>query len=173
MGVSLEHKQRMVQEVASVAKEAHAALAADYRGLTALEMDRLRVNAREQGVYLRVIKNTLARQAVSGTDFECMTSGFQGPLMLAFSMEDPGAAARVLKEYAKGNDRLEVKMVAVGGQVFPPSEIDRLAELPTYDEAISRLMATMRQPVEKVAQGLNEVPSKLVRALSAVKDAKG
>lgn len=173
MGVSLEHKQRMVQEVASVANEAHAALAADYRGLTALEMDRLRVKAREQGVYLRVIKNTLARQAVSGTDFECMTSGFQGPLMLAFSMEDPGAAARVLKEYAKGNDRLEVKMVAVGGQVFPPSEIDRLAELPTYDEAISRLMATMRQPVEKVAQGLNEVPSKLVRALSAVKDAKG
>jgi large subunit ribosomal protein L10 len=163
----------MVQEVASAASEAHSALAADYRGLTALEMDRLRVEAREQGVYLRVIKNTLARQAVAGTDFECMTSGFQGPLMLAFSMEDPGSAARVLKDYAKANSRLEVKMVAVGGQVFPASEIDRLAELPTYDEAISRLMATMRAPAEKLTQSLNEVPGKLVRTLSAVKDAKG
>ncbi len=173
MSVSLEHKQRMVQEVASAASEAHSALAADYRGLTALEMDRLRVEAREQGVYLRVIKNTLARQAVAGTDFECMTSGFQGPLMLAFSMEDPGSAARVLKDFGKGNSRLEVKMVAVGGEVFPASELDRLAELPTYDEAVSRLMATMRAPVEKLAQSLNEVPGKLVRTLSAVKDAKG
>lgn len=173
MGVSLEHKKRMVQEVASVAAEAHSALAAEYRGLTAGDMDQLRVKARESGVYIKVLKNTLARRAVDGTDFECMRDGFEGPLLLAFSRDDPGSAARVLKDFSRSNEKLVVKMVAVGGQVFPGSEVDRLATLPTYDEAVSRLMATMRAPVQKLATTLNEVPGKLVRTLSAVKDAKG
>lgn len=172
MGVSLEQKKRMVQEVADVAGEAHSALAAEYRGLNAGDMDRLRVQARESGVYIRVVKNTLAKRAVEGTDFECMKDGFEGPLLLAFSQQDPGSAARVLKDFSKGHDRLVVKMLSVGGQVYPGSEIDRLATLPTYDEAISRLMATMRAPVQKLATTLNEVPGKLVRTLAAVKDAK-
>lgn len=172
MGVSLEQKKRMVQEVAEVAGGAHSALAAEYRGLTAGDMDRLRVQARESGVYIRVVKNTLAKRAVEGTDFECMKDGFEGPLLLAFSQQDPGSAARVLKDFSKGNDKLVVKMLSVGGSVYPGSEIDRLATLPTYDEAISRLMATMRAPVQKLATTLNEVPGKLVRTLAAVKDAK-
>jgi large subunit ribosomal protein L10 len=172
MAVSLEQKKRMVQEVASVAADAHSALAAEYRGLTAGDMDQLRVKARESGVYLRVVKNTLAKRAVEGTDFECMKDGFEGPLLLAFSQQDPGSAARVLKDFSKGNERLVVKMLAVGGQLFPGEEIDRLASLPTYDEAISRLMATMRAPIQKLATTLNEVPGKLVRTLAAVKDAK-
>jgi len=172
MGQSLEQKKRMVQEVATVANEAHSALAAEYRGLTAGDMDQLRVKARESGVYLRVVKNTLARRAVEGTEFECLRDGLEGPLLLAFSQEDPGSAARVLKDFSRDHDQLVVKMLAVGGQVFPGSEIDRLATLPTYDEAISRLMATMQAPVQKLATTLNEVPGKLVRTLAAVKDAK-
>ena len=104
MAVSLEQKKRMVQEVASVAADAHSALAAEYRGLTAGDMDQLRVKARESGVYLRVVKNTLAKRAVEGTDFECMKDGFEGPLLLAFSQQDPGSAARVLKDFSKATN---------------------------------------------------------------------
>lgn len=172
MGVSLEQKKRVVQEVAEVANGAHSALAAEYRGLTAGEMDNLRVQAREAGVYVRVVKNSLAKRAVEGTEFECMSEGLQGPLLLAFSQEDPGSAARVLKGFSKEHEQLVVKMLAVGGETYPGSEIDRLASLPTYDEAISLLMATMRAPVQKFVTTLNEVPSKLVRTVAAVKDAK-
>lgn len=172
MGVSLEQKKRMVQEVAEVANGAHSALAAEYRGLSAGQMDNLRVKARESGVYVRVVKNSLAKRAVEGTDFECMSDGLEGPLLLAFSQEDPGSAARVLKDFSKEHEALVVKMLAVGGEKYPGSEIDRLASLPTYDEAISRLMATMQAPVQKLATTFNEVPGKLVRTLAAVKDAK-
>ena len=172
MGVSLEQKKRMVQEVAEVAGQAHSAVAAEYRGLSAGDMDSLRVQARDAGVYVRVVKNTLAKRAVEGTEFECMSEDFSGPLVLAFSKEDPGSAARVLKSFAKEHDQLVVKMLAVGGEKYPGSEIDRLATLPTYDEAISRLMATMQAPVQKLATTFNEVPGKLVRTVSAVKDAK-
>jgi len=172
MGVSLEQKKRMVQEVAEVANGAHSALAAEYRGLSAGQMDNLRVRARESGVYVRVVKNSLAKRAVEGTDFECMSDGLEGPLLLAFSQEDPGSAARVLKDFSKEHEALVVKMLAVGGEKYPGSEIDRLASLPTYDEAISRLMATMQAPVQKLATTFNEVPGKLVRTLAAVKDAK-
>lgn len=172
MGLSLEQKKRMVQEVAVVASDSHSALAAEYRGLPAGDMDQLRVKARESGVYLKVLKNTLAKRAVEGTDFECMKDGFEGPLLLAFSREDPGSAARVLKDFSKDHERLVVKMVAIGGQLFPPAEIERLASLPTYEEALSRLMATMRAPIQKLATTFNEVPGKLVRTLAAVRDAK-
>lgn len=172
MAISLEQKKRMVQEVAAVAADAHSAVAAEYRGLNAGDMDGLRVKARESGVYIRVVKNTLAKRAVVGTEFECMSEQFSGPLLLAFSRQDPGSAARVLKDFSKKNDRLVVKMLAVGGEVYPGEEIDRLATLPTYDEGISRLMATMRAPVQKLATTFNEVPGKLVRTLAAVKDAK-
>ncbi len=172
MGLSLEQKKAMVQEVAEVAQSAYAAVAAEYRGLTAGEMDELRAKAREQGVYLKVVKNTLARRAVAGTEFECMTEAFGGPLLLAFSQEDPGAAARLVRDFSKEHDRLATRNVAVGGQLHSAEYLERLASLPTRDEALSLLMATMRAPVQKLATTLNEVPGKLVRTVAAVRDAK-
>ena len=172
MAISLEQKKALTAEVNAVAREALSAVGAEYRGIKATEMDGLRLEARKQGVYLRVVKNSIARRAVEGTDFECMTEQFSGPLLLAFSQEDPGSAARVVKGYAKQNSKLVPKFVAVSGSLYPASELDRLAELPTRDEALSRLMATMRQPVQKLATTMNEVPGKLVRTMAAVRDAK-
>jgi len=132
------------------------------------------IPARETGVYLRVVKNTLARRAVQGTEFECLQSSLVGPLILAFSQQDPGAAARLFKEFLKekAHDKLIVKALAVGGQAFPASELDRLASLPTRDQAISLLMATLRAPLDKFAQTLNEIPGKLVRTLDAIRQQK-
>lgn len=172
MALSLEQKKAMTAEVNAVAQSANAAVAAEYRGIKATEMDSLRANARKEGVYLRVVKNSIARRAVAGTSFECMTEGFSGPLLLAFSTEDPGSAARVVKQFSKENDRLVPKLVALGGTLYPASELERVASLPTRDEAISMLMATMRAPVQKFVTTLNEVPSKLVRTVAAVRDAK-
>lgn len=169
MPLTLDEKKAVVAEVAEVAGSAQSAVAAEYRGLTVHQMTRLRSQAREAGVYLRVIKNTLARRAVEGTEFECMSEGFNGPLMLAFSREDPSSAARVVKDFARTNDKLVVRAVAIGGQVLAASELDRLAQLPTRDEALSQLAATLRAPLDKFARTLNEVPGKLVRTVEAVR----
>ena len=172
MALSIEQKKAVVEEVAEVAKTALAAVAAEYRGITVEEMTDLRVKARESGVYLKVAKNTLVRRAVEGTEFECMQDSLTGPLLLAFSMEDPGAAARLVKDYAKLNDKLITKLVAVGGELFEASELDRLSSLPTYDQAIAILMGVMKAPVEKLVRTLVEPHTKLVRVIAAVKDAK-
>ena len=169
MPLTLDEKKAVVSEVADVASSAHSAIAAEYRGLTVHQMTQLRTNARDAGVYLRVVKNTLARRAVEGTEFECMSEGFTGPIMLAFSREDPGSAARVIKDFAKTSDKVKVRAVAVGGQVFGPQDIDRVASLPTRDEALSLLAATLRAPLDKFARTLNEVPGKLVRTVEAVR----
>jgi large subunit ribosomal protein L10 len=170
--LNLEQKKVIVAEVAEVAGSAYSAVAAEYRGLTVDEMTLLRKEARNNGVYLRVIKNTLARRAVEDTDFSCMQDGMTGPLVLAFSQEDPGAAARVIKDFVKEHDQMIVKMVSIGGKLLDASELDTLAKMPTYDQAISMLMAVMKAPVEKLARTLNEVPGKLVRTVAAVRDAK-
>lgn len=172
MALSLADKKQVVSEVATVAQSAHSAVAAEYRGLTVEEMTALRVKAREGGVYLRVVKNTLARRAFEGTEFECMNDQLVGPLVLALSQEDPGSAARVVKDFAKEHDKLVVKVLAVGGEALAASEIDRLASLPTRDQAISMLMAVMKAPLDKFARTINEVPGKLVRTVAAVRDAK-
>lgn len=172
MSLTLEQKKAVVAEVSEIAKTAHSAVAAEYRGLTVGQMTDLRAKARSGGVYLRVVKNTLAKRAVEGTDFECMTEGFVGPLLLAFSQEDPGSAARVVKDFAKDHDKLVVKLVSIGGQLLDASDIDRLAKLPTRDQAISLLMATMRAPLDKFARTLNEVPGKMVRTVAAIRDQK-
>ena len=122
--------------------------------------------------YVKVAKNTLARRAVEGTEFECMREALTGPLLLAFSMDDPGAAARLIKDYAKGHDRLVVRHVAVGGMLYDASELERLSTLPTYDQAISMLMGVMKAPVEKFVRTLAEPHTKLVRTIAAVRDAK-
>jgi len=170
--LNLEQKKVIVAEVAEVAGNAYSAVAAEYHGLSVDDMTVLRKDARNNGVYLRVIKNTLARRAVDGTEFSCMQDGMTGPLVLAFSQEDPGAAARVIKDFVKDHDKMVVKMVSIGGKLLDASELDALAKMPTYDQAISMLMAVMKAPVEKLARTLNEVPSKLVRTIAAVRDAK-
>jgi large subunit ribosomal protein L10 len=135
-------------------------------------MTKLRVEARKAGVYVRVVKNTLARRALAGTDFACMDEALTGPLVLAFGQNDPGSVGRVVESFAKDHKELQVRMIAIGGQLLDGSELSKLAKMPTYDEAISQLMAVMKAPVQKLATTLNEVPSKLARTLSAVRAAK-
>jgi large subunit ribosomal protein L10 len=172
VALNLDQKKAVVAEVAEVAASAHSAIAAEYIGLTVEAMTALRVKAREENVYLRIVKNTLARRAFEGTDFECMSDAMVGPLVLAFSREDPGSAARVISDFAKGNDKLVVKLVSIGGQLLAAGDIKRLASMPTKDQAISMLMSVMNAPVEKLVRTLNEVPTKLVRVIAAVRDQK-
>lgn len=172
MALTLEDKKKIVSEVATVAAEAHSAVAAEYRGLTVDEMTEMRVKARESGVYLRVVKNNLAKLAVVDTEFECMSDSFSGPLVLAFSQEDPGSAARLIEAFAKGHDKLVVKSLAVGGELYPASELKRLSKLPTRDEALAILAGTLKAPLDKLARTINEVPGKLVRTVAAVRDQK-
>ena len=172
MALNFEQKQAIVAEVAEVARTAHSAVAAEYRGISVEKMTALRAEARKNGVYLRVVKNTLARRAVQDTEFACMADGLTGPLVLAFSQEDPGSAARVIKDFAKGEDKLKVTLVSIGGQMLAPSELETLAKLPTYEQAVSMLMSVMLAPVQKLAQTMNEVPGKLVRTIAAIRDAK-
>jgi len=170
--LNFEQKKAVVAEVAEVASGAISAIAAEYRGLTVGEMTELRAKARESGVYLRVVRNSLARRAIEGTDFECMQEGLTGPLVMAFSQEDPGSAARVIEEFAKEHKHLVVKLVSIGGKLLQPSDIETLAKMPTYDQSISMLMAVMKAPTEKLARTLKEVPGKLVRTVAAIRDAK-
>lgn len=161
MALNLESKKVVVEEVAVYAAKAHSAIAAEYRGMTVTELTALRKTARETGVYLRVIKNTLARRAVAGTSFECMQEALVGPLLMAFAMEDPGCAARLISNFSKTNNKLVTKVVSIGGKSFGASELGRLASLPTRDQGIGMLMSVMKEPV-----------AKLVRTLAAVKEQK-
>ena len=162
MALRLEDKQAIVAEVNEAAKAALSAVVADSRGVTVGAMTELRAQARANNVFLRVVRNTLARRAVEGTDFACLADTFTGPTILAFSNDHPGAAARLLKDFAKANETFEVKGLAFEGEFIAPDQIDRLATLPTYDEAIAKLMATMKE----AAAG------KLVRTLAAIRDQK-
>jgi large subunit ribosomal protein L10 len=172
VALRLEDKKAVVEEVAKIAAEALSAVAAEYRSLTVVELTELRKRARESGVYLRVVKNSLAKRAVAGTDFECMQDGLVGPLLLAFSIEEPGAAARLIKDFSKEHKKLETKLVSIGGQMYDASELDRLSKLPTYEQSISMLMAVMKAPVEKFVQTLAAPHTKLVRTVAAVRDQK-
>jgi large subunit ribosomal protein L10 len=172
VALNLESKKQVVSEVAAVAAEDHSAIAAEYRGLGVEELTDLRVKARQGGVYVRVVKNTLAKRALDGTEFECMKDGLVGPLILAFSQEDPGSAARVIKEFSADNDLLKVKMLSIGGQLLEATELERLASLPTKDQAISMLMAVMKAPVEKFVRTLAEPHGKMVRTVAAIRDQK-
>ncbi len=163
VALTLEEKKEIVSEVAAVAASAHSAVAAEYRGLTVGQLTTLRQNARKNGVYVRVVKNNLARIAVKGTAFECMQDGLVGPLLLAFSQEDPGSAARLIKDFLKdkANDKLQVKFVSIDGNMLPAGELERLAKLPTRSQAIATLAAAIRAPLDKFA-----------RTLAAVRDQK-
>ena len=164
MGLNLTSKKAVVAEISEVAGKAYALVATEYHGLTVAHMTQLHARARETGVYLRVVKNTLARRAFDGTEFACTQDRLVGPLVLAFSMEDPGAAARLWRDL--------VKFLSVSGEVLPGSELERLAKLPTKEEALALLMACMRAPLDKFARTLNEIPGKLVRTIDAIRQSK-
>lgn len=172
MAMNLDGKKAVVAEVAEVASSAYSAVAAEYRGLSVSDMTGLRVAARKDNVYLRVIRNTLAKRAVEGTDFACMQEGMTGPLVFGFSQEDPGAVARVMSDFAKENDKLEVKMVSLGGKLLATSYLEKLAKMPTKNQAIGILMGTIKAPIEKFVHTLVAPTSKMVCTLAAVRDAK-
>lgn len=167
MSRNVEAKQAVVTEVAEVAKTAQSAVAAEYRGLTVAEMTKFRVAARAAGVYVRVVKNTLARRAIEGTSFECMKGSLKGPLVLAFSREDPGAAARVVKGFAKEHDKLKTVALSIGGALYPASDIDRLAALPTLNDARTSLVRVLNAPMTKLVRTLAEPAAMLARTLKA------
>ncbi|MCG7412011.1 50S ribosomal protein L10 [Moraxella nonliquefaciens] len=160
MALNLQDKQAIVAQVNEAAKVALSAVVADSRGVTVGQMTELRKQARAAGVEIRIVRNTLLRRALEGTDYACMNDVFVGPTLIAFSNEHAGAAARLFKEFAKGNDKFEIKGAAFEGEFIDAKSIDKLATLPTYDEAIARLMGTMKE----AAAG------KLARTLAALRD---
>ena len=172
MALGLEDKKAIVAEVNETATSALSLVIADSRGVTVDGMTALRKTARENQVTLRVVRNTLARRALEGTEFECINDSLVGPSLFGFSMQDPGAAARIFKDFAKQNEKFEVKALAVSGQMLGADQLDVLAKLPTRDQALSMLMSVMKAPVTKLVQTMNEVPGKLVRTLAAVRDQK-
>jgi len=172
VAIGLEDKKAIVADVNETATSALSLVIADSRGVTVGAMTALRKKARENQVTLRVVRNTLAKRALEGTEFECINDSLVGPSLFGFSMEDPGAAARIFKDFAKENEKFEVKALAVSGQMLGADQLDVLAKLPTRDQALSMLMSVMKAPVTKLVQTMNEVPGKLVRTLAAVRDQK-
>ena len=160
MALNLSQKQEVVAELADVAAKAHSLIAAEYAGTTVAQMTAMRKQARETGVFLKVVKNTLASRAVEGTDFACAKDQLVGPLLYAFSLEEPGAAGRLIKEAAKGNDKLKAKVVAIGGEVFPASHVDVLASLPTRDQALAMLARVLTEPVTMFARAVKAIGEK-------------
>lgn len=170
MALNLDQKKAIVAEVAAVAAKAHSAVAAEYRGLSVVAMTALRSEGRKNGVYVRVVKNTLARRAVEGTDFACMQDGLVGPLVLAFSKEEPGAAARLMQDFAKANEKMVIKLVSFGGKMLAPGDIDRLSKMPTREQALSMLMGVLQAPITKLVRTLAEPNAKMVRTFAALRD---
>ncbi len=172
MALKLEDKKMIVSEVSEAASSALSAAVADYRGLSVGQMDALRSKARASGVYLRVVRNTLAKRALEGTDFECMKSAFVGPLILAFANEEPGAAAKLFKDFVKECDQLEVKYLAMGGELYGPEKLDEMSKLPNREQALGMLLSVMQAPITKLVRTYNEIPSQAVRVIAAVRDTK-
>jgi large subunit ribosomal protein L10 len=172
MPLNLEDKKALVAEVNAVAAKALSVVGAENRGLTVGQMTSLRAKARKEGVYMRVVKNTLARKAVTGTPYECISPALKGPLVLAFSKDDPGAAARVVKAFSRDHDKLVTTLVSLGGQLLGPKDIEKVASLPTRAQAIAQLMGLMKAPISKFVRTLAEPQAKLVRTLAAVREQK-
>ncbi len=170
MALNLEAKKAVVEQVNAVANTAVSVGAAEYRGLNVEQMTNLRTSANDAGVFLRIVKNTLAKRALAKTDCECITSVLSGPVILGFSQEDPGAVARVFRDFIKENEALVVKGLGVAGEFIDADQLKHIASLPTKDQAISLLMALMLAPTEKLVRTLNEVPAKVTRVVAAIRD---
>lgn len=169
MALGLEDKKTIVADVSETATNALSLVVADARGVEVGDMTELRKQARENQVVLRVVKNTLARRALKDTDFECVDDVLKGPSIFGFSMEDPGAAARLFKKFAKENDNFEVKALSVGGQLLESGQIDVLATLPTRDQALGMLAGVMLAPVTKMVRTFNDIPGRTVRVIDQVR----
>jgi len=172
MALNLEQKKVVVAELANVAAKAHSLVAAEYAGLSVGQLTALRKKARDSKVFVKIAKNTLVSRAVEGTDYACVQDVLVGPMLYAFSQEDPGAAGRLIKEFSKANEKLVAKVVAVGGQVYPGTHVDRLASLPTREQALSMLLGVMMAPITKLVRTLAEPAAKTARAVAAVRDQK-
>ena len=172
MALRLEDKKALVAEVNEVAQRAQSVVAAEYRGLSVAQLTDLRAKARASRVYMRVVKNTLARRAVAGTQFECVGDKLKGPLILAFSEDDPGAAARLMRGFAKDHQKLVPTLVSLGGSVLPGKDLERVANLPTKEQALAQLLGVLKAPIGKFVRTLAEPHAKLVRTIAAVKDQK-
>jgi large subunit ribosomal protein L10 len=172
MALNLEQKKVVVAELANVAAKAHSLVAAEYAGLSVGQLTALRKKARDSKVFVKIAKNTLVSRAVEGTDYACVQDALVGPMLYAFSQEDPGAAGRLIKEFSKANEKLVAKVVAVGGQVYPGTHVDRLASLPTREQALSMLLGVMLAPITKLVRTLAEPAAKTARAVAAVRDQK-
>ena len=172
MPLNLDEKKAIVSEVRSMANDSLSLVIADARGIDVGAMTSLRSSARSERVKLRVVRNTLARRAFIDTDYACVEPFLVGPTLFAFSMEDPGAGARIFKEFAKDNEDFEIKALSIGGKVLGGESIDVLANLPTREQAIAMLASVTLAPVIKIVRTLNEVPTKVTRAVAAIRDQK-
>jgi len=172
VALNLESKKVIVDQVGTTASNALSLVIADARGVNVTHMTILREKAREQNIEIRVVRNTLAKLAFKGTDFECVSEVLTGPSLFGFSMEDPGAAARLFKEFAKDNDKFEVKALSISGQLLDNGQIDVLAKLPTLEQALGQLACVTLAPITKLVRTFNEVPTKVTRVVGAVRDKK-
>jgi large subunit ribosomal protein L10 len=172
MALNLEDKKAIVADVNETASNAVSLVIADARGVNVVEMTELRKQARENNVDLRIVKNSLAKRAFEGTEFECIESALAGPSLFGFSMDDPGAAARLFKDFAKTNEKFEVKALSISGQLLEKEQLDVLASLPTLEQALGQLVSVMIAPVTKLVRTFNEVPTKVTRVVAAVRDQK-
>jgi len=172
VSLTLADKKVVVEEVAAVASKALSAVVADYRGLTVNQMTQLRSQARAKNVYVRVVRNTLIRRAFQDTELACLNEKLVGPVIVALSLGSPGDAARLLKDFAKSADKLQVKALSVGANVYGVEHLEAVANLPTREEAVAKLLYVMKAPVEKFVRTLAEPQAKLVRLLAAIKDTK-
>ncbi len=173
MALRLKDKQNIVTDVAKLAKNAVSVIIADYRGLTVAEMTNLRAKARKLDVYLRVVRNTLAHRAFENTDFACLQDVLDGPICLAFSMGEPSSAARLLHEFAKEHENLEVKALSIAGQLLGPEQLEAIAKLPNYGQAIAMLMGVLQTAIGKFVSTLTEPYAKLARTIAAVGQTRG
>jgi large subunit ribosomal protein L10 len=172
VALNIEDKKVIVTEVAKVASQALSALAAHYRGLTVKQLNNLRANARKHNVYMRVVPNTLASRALADTEFACLQEALVGPIILLFSLDDPGAAARLVRDFVKEHEKFEVRALALGGKLLPAKQLEAVAQLPTRDQAIAMFMSVMQAPITKLVRTLAEPYAMLVRTVAAVRDQK-
>ena len=170
MSLTLEQKKRVVAEVNEIAAGAQAVIAAEYSGLSVSDMTELRVNARNDGVTIRVVKNSLAKRAIEGTDLECLSDSLTGPLLLVFSANDPGAGARVIRDFTKTHDQLVTKAIAFAGELRPAEDLKLLADMPTLDEARAQLLGTLVAPATQLVRTLVEPAGQIVRLVAAYRD---
>ena len=172
MPLRIEQKKAVVQELNSIASSSVSAAIAEYRGLNVAEITELRTKARKSGVYLKVVKNSLSKKALADTNFECLTKALQGPIIIALSADDLASPARLFKDFSKDYEHLKTVGLAIDGDAFPSSELDRIAKLPTRNEAYSTIVCLMKAPVEKALRTLNEIPVKFTRLILTVKENK-